>query len=198
MRIQRPNVYFYKQAIDGSLITGIGARTITQQSGVSNYACEFRVSTLPNWNALSALYDQFCLTKVVFKLIPMVNINGVQPLAASTLISPGLLATVVDTDDGNVLSNLTDYESYQSYRCQPAMSTRTHTRVVVPALRVVTVATGGTQQPGAPKKKQWVDCAYPTTSHFGIKIFLDAYGNFNAPACYQVQAIYYVKFRNVR
>lgn len=197
-RFNRPSVYYYKQVVDGSLILGIGSRTITQQSTASNFAPEFRVSSISNWSALSSLYDQFCISKVVLKFIPMVNVNNVQPLAGSTLTNPGLLATVIDTDDASPLSTIQEYEQYQSFKSQPAISMKTHTRVVRPAIRAVGVATGGAQQPSLPKSNQWIDCAYSTTSHFGVKIFLDAYGNFNASACYQVQAIYYLKFRNVR
>lgn len=192
------NLYFYKQAIDGSLIPGISARTITQGASAQHYPCEFRVSNIPNWNALTALYDQFCLTKVVLKLMPIVNVNGVQPLAGSTLLGSGLIGSIIDIDDAVALSNITDYEQYQSWRCQPAISQKTHTRVVVPGMRAASIGTGGAVQPALSKKKQWLDCAYGNTAHFGIKLYLDAYGNFNAPAQYQVMATYYLKFRNVR
>lgn len=197
-RLNRPNVYYYKQHIDGANIVGLGSRTITQGAGASNYALEFRVSNLANWAALSALYDQFCLTKVVLKLIPIVQMNGVQPLAGSTLLGSGLIGTIVDVDDAVTLSAITEYEQYQSWKFQPAISNRTHTRVVVPGMRAASIGTGGSVQPGLSKRKQWVDCAYGTTAHFGLKIYMDPYGNFNAPASYQVMCTYYIKFRNVR
>lgn len=197
-RLNKPNVYYYKQSVDGANIIGIGSRTITQGAGASNYALEFRVSNLANWAALSALYDQFCLTKVVLKLIPIVQMNSVNPLSGSTLLGSGLIGTIVDVDDAVTLSAITEYEQYQSWKYQPAISNRTHTRVVVPGMRAASIGTGGSVQPGLSKRKQWVDCAYGTTAHFGLKIYMDPYGNFNAPASYQVMCTYYIKFRNVR
>lgn len=194
----KPNVYPYKQAINGSYIAGIGSRTIQQAVGPAYYGLEFQAANLPNWAAFSALYDQYCITKIVIKLIPMLNMNGVQPLAAGSLLNPGIIATVIDTDDATAPSSLAVMEQYQSYKSQPVISQKTITRVYVPGVDSTVVAGGGAVVSAINKKLQWIDCAFGNIAHFGMKIYLDAYASANVQAAYQVQGFVYIKFRNVR
>lgn len=197
-RVRKPNVYFYKQAINGNYITGISSRTITQGVSATYYGFEFQAGNLPNWAAFSALYDQYCITKIVLRLIPMTNVNNVQPLTGASLGNPGLIASVIDTDDGTAPTALSQLEQYQSYKSQPVISQRTHTRIFVPGVDLTAIQTGGAAVNAMNKKYQWIDCAHSSIAHFGMKIYLDAYANANAPASYQVQGFAYIKFRNVR
>lgn len=193
-----PNTYYYKQAINGSYITGIGSRTISQNVGATYFGMEFRADQLPNWSAFNALYDQYMITKIVIRLIPMLNVNNVQPTAGTSLFNPGIIATIIDTDDGTAPTALAQLEQYQSYQSQPIISTKTIQRVFVPGVDSTALASGGAVVNAVNKKLQWLDCAYGNIAHFGMKIYLDAYANANAPANYQVQGFMYIKFRNVR
>lgn len=195
---KNPNLYYYKQAINGNYITGISSRIITQGVGATFYGFEFQAGNLPNWSAFSALYDQYCITKFVIKLIPMTNLNGVQPLTGASLGNPGIIATLIDTDDGTALTTLAQMEQYQSYKSQAVISTKTITRTFVPGVDTTVIQTGGAAVNAMNKKLQWIDCSFSSIAHFGMKIYLDAYANANAPASYQVQGYCYIKFRNVR
>lgn len=190
--------FYYKQAIDGSMIRGIGARTISQQAGIFTRGLEFNADQLPNWSALSALYDQYCITKIVLKFTPMVNVNNVQPLAGSTLGNPGIFATVLDYDDPTNPATLAELQQYQTFKSSPVMSTRVHKRVFVPGTKVDVISFGGGGTLANTKKRLWLDCSAGNISHYGLKLYMDQYANFNASATYQVEGFMYIKFRNVR
>lgn len=196
-RLTRP--FFYKQTVNGSSLTGITARFINQQISAQNIALEFRAVDLPQWGTMNALYDQYCITKIVLKFVPMTTSNDFNgTVAGINIANPGIFATVIDRDDSNPLGSLTDYQQYESFKMVPCISTRTHTRIVTPSVRTYNITTGGGSQPSGIKTKQWIDCAQGSVSHYGLKIYVDPYGSANAVQCWQVFATYYVKFRNVR
>lgn len=190
--------FYYKQAIDGTMIRGIGARTISQSASAYFKGLEFNADQLPNWSSLSALYDQYCITKVVLKFTPMINVNNVQPLSGTSLVSPGILATVLDYDDPSNPTTLAELQQYQTFKSQPAISFQKHVRVFVPGTKVDVISFGGGSSQANTKKRLWLDCSHGNISHYGCKIYLDAQGNANAPAVYQVEGYMYIKFRNVR
>lgn len=191
-------VYNYREAVDGIVIGGLGARTLSQAVGVSNYACEFALNDLGNYANFAAIYDQYRVNKIVVKLIPMIQLNGVQPIAGVTPGNPGLLATVVDDDDVTPLATLQDYEQYSTYRCQPAISTRTHTRTIYPKIRGQVLNAGGASVAANLLGRTWMDMAQPAVSYAGLKIYFDAYANANMAQNWQIQATYYVSFRSTR
>lgn len=197
-RYGRTRPFSYKQVVNGVNITGVGSRFVAQTSSNRNISFEFRAADLDNWTQYSALYDQYCLTKVVVKLIPMLTQNNVQPISGTSLINPGITGTVIDTDDSNTLSTLNDYQQYESFKFQNAMSGKPIVRVITPGIKNYMISTGGASVPAGTKRKQWIDCSQGTVSHYGLKWFIDQYYSINAPQQWQVLAYYYIKFRNVR
>lgn len=197
-KFRRTRPFFYKQTVNGGNITGILTRYINQTAGDSAYGLSFRATDIDNWSQFSALYDQYCITKIVVRLIPMLTNNPVQNLTTSSMVNPGLIGTAIDTDDSSVTATLPYFQQYESFRYQNTMSARTITRSFTPGIKSYVLSTAGTAVPGATKKKQWIDCAQATVDHYGLKIFVEKYNNANAPQLWQVICTYYLKFRNVR
>lgn len=197
-RFRQQKVFYYKQAVDGLNITGINARFLNQTAANRHIACEFKLSDIPQHTTLASLYDQYQITKIVVKLIPMVDSNGVSVATGGTASNPGVIASVLDYDDVNPLGNLNEYEQYQSFKVQPAISTRPHTRVIYPAVMDYYLGVGGGNTPAGVKRRQWFDCGATGISHKGLKIYIDQQYSSLCPQNWQVFATYYVKFRCVR
>jgi len=197
-RFRQQRIFYYKQAVDGLNITGISARFVSQSSVNKNLACEFKLSDIPQHTTLTALYDQYQITKIVMKFIPMVDSNAVSVATGGTASNPGVIASVLDYDDVNTLSNLHEYEQYQTFKVQPAISRRAHTRVIYPAVMDYLIGVGGGNTPAGVKRRQWIDCGASGISHKGIKYYIDQQYSSLCPQNWQVFATYYVKFRCVR
>lgn len=197
-KFRQQRVFFYKQAVDGVNITGISARYVNQTASNQHKALEFKLNDIPQASQLASLYDQYQITKIVLKFIPMMDSNGASAVASTSVLNPGVIATVLDYDDANALANLNEYEQYQTFKVQPAISRRTHTRIIYPAIQDYMLNAGGAGLPAGVKRRQWIDCSQGSISHKGLKLYIDQYYNVNCPQSWQVFATYYVKFRCVR
>lgn len=195
----RTRPFYYKQTVDGVSINGVGARFVEQSGGAAKHvAMEFRAQDVPNWSAFSSLYDQYQITKIVVKMIPMITNNTPLPSAGLSVLNPGITGTVIDVDDAVALTSLNQYEQYESFKFQNMYSTRPIVRTIVPHSRTYMVQAGGASVPAGTVAKKWYDCAYGAISHCGLKWYLDQYYDINSRQYFQVLATYYIKFRNVR
>lgn len=191
--------YYYKQTVQGYTASSASSAlttTLTQTNAIQNIFFAFRLDQLPQASTFASLYDQYCISKVVVKLMP---IN--QPAHyVSGVVTPtgGVIATVIDQDGGAALTQLSEYLQYQSFRVQPTTSNRMITRVIVPQVRmnVTTVNLGTTD--GVTKRKQWIDITDLTVNHYGMWLYLDPWNSAANNQTYQIFVTYYVKFKNVR
>lgn len=213
-------VFKFKRFVDGSTITGLSASRFLAQTGSAQYiGLTFRLSDVPAATEFQSLFDQFRITGIAIKFIPMVNSFNVQsnsgqailalaggtgssspnPLNQQTLGNPGLFGTVIDYDDADTTGyTLATYEQYQNFKFQPVFSGKIHRRYFTPHCVIAMEGQGGPAQPVGIKAKQWVDVGTPNINWYGIKIYLDAHGVSNVNQYYQVMATYYVQFKNVR
>lgn len=188
-------IYRFKRSVDGATINTGLSRIITQGAGLQHFGFYFTLADVPGSTEFTSLFDQYRINKVVMRFMPMINVNNVQPVAGASVTNPGLMGTVIDHDDVSTLATITDYEQYQTWKCQPAISLRTHTRVIRPRIAVGAYAGAFTSYANT---KGWIDCGSPNVQHYGLKFYMDAYGNANAAQTYQVMATYYLSFRDVR
>lgn len=181
-----------------------GSRTLTQTSGTQNLAAEFMLSNLPNYTEFTSLYDQYKITKIVCKMIPMTTCNSFVNQTASpgdvqdTPQNPGMLMSVLDFDDASPLALIGDYLQYQNMKQQPVVSRRSHVRVFTPRVRKNLLNAGGGSVPGTIGKSGWIDCSYDSIPHYGLKVYLDPRVSSIYQQTYQLFTTFYVKFRNVR
>lgn len=191
--------YFYKQTVQGLALdttTNTLTTTITQTNAIQNYYVIFRLNQLAQVNTFASLYDQYMITKVVVRMMPVSQPSSV----VGGVVSPsgGVLATAIDTDGSAVLSTLAQYMEYQTFRVQPATSNRRMVRIIVPQTRGSTVDTNSVVGTGAVKPRQWMDAGNTDVNHYGMHIYLDPYNSATNAQVYQLFVTYYVKFKNVR
>lgn len=207
-RLGRPNIYHYKQKLDGSFLNGgflnglpwTPARTIAQLGSASNYGFEFRVGDLPQWSIFSSLYDMYRLNKIVFELIPMATVNTMGSTGGGTTANSGMIASVIDYDNGSTtLSSLSEYEQYSNCKTTPVvMQNRRVKRVWTPHINIGALASGGGNVGAVNRAKQWIDCTQSTISHHGLKFYIDLYPSVNQVQTWAVYCTYYVSFKSVR
>lgn len=170
---------------------------ITIAGGVAGgQGFSFQVSDLPNITEFENLYDQFRINKVKFQLIPRFSESSIVGTTSSPTSQMGLgnLWSVIDYDDKNVPTNVTDLLQYQTLK--RTQFNKTHTRAFVPACTPEIYSTGVTTTYGI-KKRQWIDMAAPQTQHYGVKVWYDGNPG-TATIVYDLVVMYNVSFKGVR
>lgn len=147
---RRLDVHHFKTTFQGGLIT--------QTTTPLGFDVLVAPSALPEIAAISGVFNQIRLNKVVVKFVPSGNINAVAPTAPGIGSSIGQIHTSINHITTSSPSSVNQIISYPTYRVFPLW--RTFTRAFIPAFRLD--ANGLTDV--APKFKQWVR----TDSNLGI------------------------------
>lgn len=194
-----PSTYHFKQMINGSNIQAIGQRRINQTTGSQTWNLEFFLNQVPQVATFTSLFDQYRINKIVVKLFPMVN-QVVTTDVASGLVVPrdmGMLATIIDFDGGAGPTTLDAFQEYQNCKVQQVVNRKVYTRIFTPRTLGSIQVGGGSVTSAQNRAKQWIDTAHTNVTHYGLKIYMDG-GNLYNLASYDVQATFYLSFRNVR
>jgi hypothetical protein len=142
----------------------------------------FKLSDLP-LAALQTVFDQYAIVEVVLRIIPQNN----QDALSSTRVGP--YVTVIDHDDGNFLTSISNAGEYSTALTTSGLIGQT--RVVQP--RVAIAAYSGVFTSFA-NTRTYIDCGSNTVVHYGIKaIFPPSFGQLYY---YDVSADYIVHFRD--
>lgn len=171
-------VYNFIQTVDSAVLTS----SVT----VPTFgAFLFTIGDLPQISSFSSVFDQYRIAMVTLSFKPNSNSN------ISSIADFGLLHTVVDYDDANVLSSIaaaTDYTNVivtDGYKVQ--------TRTFVPHIAVA--AYSGTFTSYQNETAPWIDMASTAVQHYGVKT---AWGVTSAVCKYQTVTKYWIQCRSVR
>lgn len=148
----------------------------------------FALSQVPGFAELTAMYDQYkiCGVKVIF-LPPFTEKSTIsvvdQPNCSARFLS------VIDYSDFSGPANMDELRQYETCKMTPIHEK--HTRYI-PGPKYTNVGSGQIVS-------DWVNTATPTTQWFGLKVGTDAMNStgilsFN----YNVEAIYYLCFKNIK
>jgi len=153
----------------------------------------FRLSDLPQSGTFVALYDQYCISKVVCHFWP------VQQLPSDSVsVNRGMRAYFVrDYDDAGTLTNINAYMEYQNCKVRSA---GVKTTIVLRPRVSREIYRSATQTAyGASSGNQWIDCGYSDVPHYGVKVAIEGIPSGSTMAMgFRPIFVYYVKFRNVR
>lgn len=186
---------FVFSATAGTTISGVFN---TSGSAASNpFDIQFRLGDLPNSSELTALYDQFMLSKIVIKFIPQRTLAESNNTALAGGFAGCRLMTVIDHDDSTTVSGPDELRQYDS--CKVTNYGKEHKRVIIPTvLRQMyesNIATAYT-----PAFKQWISTTDPNTLHYGLKgcLIMNDNGATTNTCAYSIEAKYYFKCKNVK
>lgn len=184
MRRRMPVVHHFKRSV--YLEQAIQATSTVATS--THYG--FTLNNLPNATDFTNLFDQYCIKKVVWKLIPRFSQFNASYSNPNNLFAQ--VHTAIDYDDALALptaTGLAEINQYESHRMTRA--NQTHKRVIVPKVEL----TGASS--AFPKSYQWIDCDNINALHNGLKIFIPQLDGTGNSLTYDVQMTYYIKCKNV-
>lgn len=112
-----------------------------------------------NASTLAALFDQYMIDQLELWLMPQASV-------ASSSLFTGVLTTVIDLDDTTALSSIDVAGEYES--CVTSEVSQGHYRHFKPHVAIATYA--GAFTSFANKANVWIDAAYPSVQHYGMKV----------------------------
>lgn len=181
--------YMYKQIVLNP--TSLGPVTLIGGAGDLLAAHSFNLSQAGgNVGPFTSLYDQYCIKKIVWKLIPRFNMS--EPNTTTGGITPNIV-TCLDFDDAIPPANYGDILQRQNAKIHRGNGVIT--RVFKPSANFVVDATTGAL---APKMSPWLDVTNITVPHFGVKFAIQNTCPTGLDLDYDVVCNYYLAFKQVR
>lgn len=148
-------------------------------------ALAFSLGSLPDYTEFTALYDTYRIMMVKVDFFPLFTDTS------ATVAYPPII-TAIDYDD----NASTTYAVLQEYSTSLVSCTgQFFQRVMTPKVALAAYGGAFTQFAQAPAG-QWLDCASPNTTHYGLKYALPITGAANA--VWQVWATYLLQLRESR
>lgn len=180
----------------GSAIVGALLRQSSATDVFASWA--FCLADIPNISSLGALFDQYRIDAIQFRLRTrnpaVVVMNSASPNYATT--SPLL---VVDRDDNTAPSTLLELQQYDNCTC---ISTQDSIDILLDSPSITpSVFSGGAFSGYAvdDSGNYWLDVANTSIPHYGIKAGLPALvASTTSKIDWDVEAWYKVSFRNIR
>lgn len=158
----------------------------------------FQLNLLPNYTEFTALYDQYKIDMVKLYIIPTFSdLSLANPPASGDPILPRVASTI-DLDDDAVFTS--EDQLLQKQDIKWTSGGKLHKRKVYPKVQMAAYDTALSFGYVTPKMKPWLDCSYPDTKHYGLKIQIDGTGTPTVGTAwmYRVYAKYFISFRTVR
>jgi len=173
----RPYDFFFTQFDSAYLATSTTLQTFKSSA--------FLLNNLNPAGNLTAIFDQYRIVEVETFLIARTTAS------ASNTSNPGIVVSVVDYDNVTNLSNVQAGLNYQN--CLFGDAITSHYRRFKPHAAVAAYS-GGAFTAFANMDSQWVDSAYPSVEHYGLK-----YGATVTDVIYTFDHMIrmHVQFRNV-
>lgn len=165
----------------------------------------FSLVQVPGYAELTAVYDQYRIKYINFKLRPRSIINNNANFSAQPAQQNLKLIAVIDYD--STTSSLTPGDARQygtarefDYNCQndPRLN------IFFTPASLIRGYEGVSTDAFLPKYWQWIDCNDPDTPHYGIHLVLNQYGNSlkfareHVGCGYDISVTYHLEFKNSR
>jgi len=173
----------------------VGSSDVTQAAGADAFmAYRFQVNDLSNTADFSGLFDQYRFQAVKFEMRPRFNFSNPGSVVANKLPR---LYSVIDYDDANVPTLITDLREYQS--CKVTDWSHDHVRLIKPRLAGHVLNAAGGVSLSNESSNLWVDMGSLTVTYYGIKLGIEGgvMGQTNLQS-WSVELTYYIEFRQVR
>lgn len=199
VEVRRSGPYATISCRPPALTKAFTVRAVTQTSALltvtatssQNPTYNFTLGDLDNAASFTALFDQYRIECVCFKLLPMQNAIGLTTNSTTTCVTPYV---VIDYDDSTALTTAAQARSYES--CIIVPPGRECTRMFRP--RMAMSAYNGAFSGFANVADQWIDAATAGVQHYGIKLFIPgATAAQTTLQSWTVEREYWISFRKV-
>lgn len=149
----------------------------------------FQLASIPNSTDFTNLYDAYQIKACKMSIIPRTNVAEFGGNSTTYQIH-----SVLDYDNATPLTTLNDYVQFESYKTSNPF--RQHNRYLVPAMEQGVVNATGVVVPAVQKKRQWLDCQFPTIPHNSVKILID--NSSPADVHFDMKITYYLAMKQVK
>jgi len=156
-----PKTYSFIQTLPSSIATPIIGSAAANVTG----GFAFALNNLNQDASFQALFDQYQIVAVDFTVRPRCN-----AFVATATSSPPPLYLVIDYDNVTALSSAAQATEFST--CAIVEVYQSCRRVFKPRLAAAAYATAGAGFTGYLNTTGWVDSAYDTVQHYGVKWFL--------------------------
>jgi len=173
------------QSLHNFTRTAIYSNFVTSGASATYAQYAFALSDLSGYTEFTALFDQYRINKIEFKMQPSMTMMtpGSQQL--------GVIASVVDYDDSTALGSFNaalEYGSCQTWNVNDTLQIALKPRMALAAY-------SGAFTSYANMQDQWIDAASSGVLHYGIKI---ACGTTTLAQTYIVLARFHFSCRSTR
>jgi hypothetical protein len=139
----------------------------TQSASASANGFTTYTFSIANGNLSTGTFDQYRIKAVRFSVLPQNNAIGLVTNSTTTLVP---FLCVIDYDDASALGSAAAAEAYSN--CVTLAPGESCSRVFCP--RMAVAAYNGAFTGFANMEPQWIDAAYATVQHYGIKTWVPA------------------------
>lgn len=161
-------------------------------------AFSFQFSLLPNVAEYKALYDQYKIDGIAFRVIPKTQSFQGGTSGTTDGLGYSQVITAIDRDDAAAPVQKDNLLQYSTAKVTQADAI--HTRYFKPSVLnnvFINAVTTGT----SPVSPKWLSTQYDTVQHYGIKIWIDPpavpVGALSSKA-YDLYAVYYFRCKNTK
>lgn len=162
-------------------------------------AITFRLNMLPNYSEFQALYDQYKIKKIKFRIErPFTNNSLDGGTAGNTSTTAKFIRCVHDYDGGSALTTEAEYLQYQNIKSYPSVGVKPINITLYPKIaNAIFKNDSFNTYANAAINPQWIDVAAPDVNHFGIRLFTPqlALGNDQS---YRIFATVILQCKNTR
>lgn len=186
--------------VNGSYTPSTGFLVGPSSSATDNlyFAFAFQFADIPNASSLGSLFDAYRIDNVKITFTPAQNVSSGTSLGTPANLIPPLMATVIDYDDINLGSTITEFEQYETYK--QAIAMKPHSRYLVPKASMYGFKNSGTAIGYVQKAKQWCDMATQDILHYGVHgiVFTNTTAANNWKSAWYVRVTYNISCQQVR
>ena len=143
----------------------VGAVVTANGVAPAYYGKYFTIGELDNFSSLSAVFDQYRITKIDCWLLPSITnvTDGTQTVPE--------IYSAVDIDDGATPASVSQLYQYESTVASKALCGHYHSWV--PRASLAAYGTAGFVS-SANVVSPWIDCSSSSVQHYGIKVAITA------------------------
>jgi len=195
MHLSARKIYPYIQWCDTALLT---AKGITSSALVdSTVALQFQLDMLPQYATFTALYDQYRIVKVEIHLNPRVQVFNGMTVGQGT-VAQNYTKKIIWTIDNDDAVAPTNYNTVREYGNSHEFNLiNGNSKVITFKPAVSAYVYNGVSPAYGERFSPWIDVAYPSVPHYGIKMALPVSTTVN-DCTVDFSARYYIEFRSVR
>lgn len=191
-----PSFYNFKRVV--TLLNGVNrwfSVTNTPYDTLSNYSLSFNLQQLASYTEFTNLFDQYKIYKVVLDIRPYCATQNVTVNNTTNNVAYPYVHCVIDHDDDTLLTAVSDYQQYSSYRRFPVG--RPMKISIIP--RVSTAVYQSALSTGYSAKRAWIDSENSLVPHYGFKFGINGAGlGITSSYAIDIEATFYIGCRGVR